>query len=154
MIAQIRMRRISLCNGNRVSMRKNLRRNCGAKAQKLLPFAWIFCAFLRIFAPNLRRKICDAKIAKNYLRRNCGAKFARLRRKFFCDRKKYVQLQFFWWILKLWLYRFNHNYTNLIIISIFSQCSILPPKFSIQLKLESRLFLGLFVHTILYIYIY
>ena len=55
---------ICICVINRVSMRKNLRRNCGAKAQKLLPFAWIFCAFLRIFASNLRRKICDAKIAK------------------------------------------------------------------------------------------
>ena len=127
-----------ICGGIAAQKRKNCFRLRGFFAP--------FCAFLR--------QICDAKIAKNYLRRNCGAKFARLRRKFFCDRKKYVQLQFFWWILKLWLYRFNHNYTNLIIISIFSQCSILPPKFSIQLKLESRLFLGLFVHTILYIYIY
>ena len=51
-------------------------RNQDAKQQKFASFAWIFCAFLRQFAPDLRRKIRKISFA-----------FANFHRKILCARK-------------------------------------------------------------------
>ena len=52
----------------RVSSRKNLRRNCDAKPQKFACVAWIFCAVLRQFAPDLRKTFALQNCAKYHLR--------------------------------------------------------------------------------------